>query len=58
MIRTSILVNNEEKEYIDNQAINLSGLVRKVIDYLMKNQIPLDNLLRDMNEGDKNHTNV
>lgn len=54
MIRTTILITQEEAEYLEKQGINLSNMVRNVIDFIMENQIPLETLLKKMCEGDKN----
>ena len=58
MIRTSILISKKEKEYIDKQAINLSSLVRNVVDYIMEKQIPLEKLIKKMSEGENDKSNI
>ena len=58
MIRTSILISKKEKKYLDEQSINLSNLVRKVIDYMIKKQIPLKKLLENMCEGENDKSNI
>lgn len=58
MIRTTILITLEESEYLEKQGINLSNMVRNVIDFIMENQIPLETLLKTMCEGEKNRKHI
>lgn len=50
MITKTLNITKEQQKWLDEQSINFSALIRKFINYFMECQVPLDSVLKSLEE--------